>query len=60
MTALVIAIGIWLPYSPLAHYLGLLPLPGIYWLWITGFLLAYSVITHKVKRWFLNRFEGEK
>jgi len=58
MTALVVAIGIWLPYSPIAQYLGLLPLPGIYWLWITGFLLAYSVITHKVKRWFLNRFEG--
>lgn len=59
MTLLVMAIGVWLPYSPLATTLGLVPLPGIYWLWISGFLVLYSIITHKIKRWFLRRFEGE-
>ncbi|HBK59085.1 MAG TPA: magnesium-translocating P-type ATPase [Spirochaetaceae bacterium] len=58
MTLLVMATGIWLPYSPLAPLLGLVPLPGIYWLWIVGFLVTYSIITHKVKRWFFRRFEG--
>ncbi len=57
-TLVVMAIGVWLPYSPIASLLGLVPLPGIYWLWIAGFLLAYSVITHRVKRWFIRRFEG--
>ena len=57
-TLAVMAIGVWLPYSPLAGGLGLEPLPPIYWAWISGFLLVYSVITHKVKKWFLRRFEG--
>ncbi|MHB9152050.1 MAG: magnesium-translocating P-type ATPase [Spirochaetales bacterium] len=57
-TLAVMAIGIWLPYSPFAASLGMEPLPAIYWLWITGFLLTYSLLTHKVKRWFLRRFEG--
>ncbi|MCX6970745.1 MAG: magnesium-translocating P-type ATPase [Verrucomicrobia bacterium] len=48
-TAVVMSIGAWLPYSPVAHYLGLVPLPGIYWLWILLFLVCYSVLTHFVK-----------
>ena len=58
MTLAVMAIGVWLPYSPFAAALGMEPLPAIYWVWITGFLLTYSLLTHKVKRWFLRRFEG--
>lgn len=57
-TLAVMAVGAWLPYSPLASFLGLVPLPAIYWVWIAGFLVSYSIITHKVKRWFLKRFEG--
>ena len=57
-TLVVMAIGAWLPYSPFATMLGLVPLPGVYWLWIAGFLITYSVLTHKVKRWFMRRFEG--
>ena len=48
-TAVVMAIGAWLPYSPFAGYLGLVPLPGIYWLWILLFLVCYSILTHFVK-----------
>lgn len=48
-TAVVMAIGAGLPYSPVAHYLGMVPLPGIYWLWIVLFLVCYSVLTHFVK-----------
>ena len=55
-TVVVVAFGSWLPYSPLAPMLGLVPLPGIYWLWITGFVLTYSVLTHMVKVWFFKRF----
>lgn len=60
MTTLVIMlIGAWLPYSPLASLLGLVPLPAIYWLWIGAFLLMYSALAHKVKRWFFNKFGGD-
>jgi Mg2+-importing ATPase len=55
-TAAIMAIGAWLPYSPFADALGLVPLPHIYWAWIVGFLLTYSVLTHFVKTWFFRRF----
>ena len=54
-TAVVMAIGAWLPYSPCANYLGLVPLPGIYWLWILLFLVCYSILTHFVKVAFHNK-----
>lgn len=55
-TLLVMTVGASLPYSPLAGYLGLVPLPAIYWAWIAGFLLCYATITHKVKVWFHRKY----
>ena len=55
-TALVIATGAWLPYTPLGAMLGMVPLPLTYWFWILGFLIAYVMLTHIVKLWFINRF----
>jgi P-type Mg2+ transporter len=58
-TLLIMGIGAWLPYSPFASLLGMTPLPGIYWAWIAGFLVLYSLLTHTVKTWFFKRFGGE-
>ena len=58
-TLVIMAIGVWLPFSPLAHWLGLVPLPAIYFLWIVGYLLAYSVLTHTVKMWFARKFGSD-
>ncbi len=58
-TLLIMAVGCWLPYSPFAHFFGLVPLPGVFFLWIAGFLLAYSVLTHGVKMWFARRFGSD-
>ena len=55
-TVSVMAIGCWLPFSPLAGFIGLTPLPPVFFLWMVGFLLAYSVLTHMVKMWFARRF----
>jgi Mg2+-importing ATPase len=55
-TMTIMAIGSWLPYSPMAHFLGFVPLPASLWLWLAGFLLSYSVLCHHVKVWFLNKF----
>lgn len=57
-TLLIMLVGAWLPYSPFASSLGFVPLPYTYWLWILGFLLTYSVITHFVKVWFLKKYGG--
>ena len=55
-TFLVMGIGAYLPYSPVAGALGLVPLPGIYWAWIAGFLVMYCALTHFVKTWFFHKF----
>jgi Mg2+-importing ATPase len=55
-TLAVCAFGAWLPYSPFAATLGFVPLPGLYWAWIAGFLLTYGVITHLAKVRFHARF----
>ena len=58
-TLAVMAIGAWLPYSPVAPLLGLVPLPAIYWAWIGAFLTSYAILTCGVKNWFFNRFGGD-
>jgi P-type Mg2+ transporter len=55
-TLLVMAIGVALPYSPLADFLGFVPLPAVYWAWIAGFLVLYCTLTHFVKSWFFRKF----
>jgi len=55
----IMAIGVWLPYSPFASALSLVPLPPVFWAWIVGFLVAYSILTHFVKTWFFNRYGGD-
>jgi len=57
MTVTIMAIGASAPYIPaVANFFGFVPLPAIYWVWITGFLIAYVALTHFVKVWFFKRF----
>ena len=58
-TLAVMGAGAWLPYSPFAGALGLVPLPPVYWAWIASFLLTYAALTHVVKTWFIGRFGAE-
>ena len=55
-TLAVMAVGAWLPFSPLARYLGLTPLPTAFFFWLAGFVATYSILTHNVKTWFARRF----
>jgi Mg2+-importing ATPase len=59
-TLLVMAAAVVIPYSPLAPFLGMVPLPAMYWPIIAVFMLAYIVLTHLVKTWFNRRFGGIK
>jgi Mg2+-importing ATPase len=58
-TLAVMAVAAALPYSPLAPFFGLVPLPGSFWYWIAGFLACYSVLTHIVKRAFARGHGGK-
>ncbi|HUX36955.1 MAG TPA: magnesium-translocating P-type ATPase [Rectinemataceae bacterium] len=48
-TLLIMCAAVLLPYSPLAPFFGLVPLPLAYWGWIAAFLLGYSALTSLVK-----------
>ena len=50
------AIGIWLPYSPFAHALGLTALPPAYWPILLAIMVTYLTLTHLMKNWFHRRF----
>jgi P-type Mg2+ transporter len=55
-TIIVMIAGGVLPYLPIGSYFGFVPLPGTFWIWIAGFLLCYSVLTHSVKVWFHRKY----
>jgi len=55
-SGLVCAIGVVLPYSPLAGALGLVALPGAYWPIVLAVLLAYLLSAHLMVRWIGRRF----
>jgi len=55
MTALVMAIGIYLPFSPFASYLKFTPLPTLYWPFLILTLLGYMLLTQFVKQWLLRK-----
>ena len=55
-SVIIVALGAWLTISPLAHALGFVPLPALYWLYLAMMLLGYAILTQVVKRWFIHRF----
>jgi len=54
-TLLVMGIGAWLPYSPLAGSLGFVPLPPLYWLFLLATLLLYVCLTQVIKTWLIRK-----
>jgi Mg2+-importing ATPase len=54
-TAIIMAVGMWLPYSPLAGPLGFTPLPPLYWPLLFLTLLCYVVLTQIVKMWLIRK-----
>jgi Mg2+-importing ATPase len=57
MTSLIIvAIGGWLPFSPIAGTLGFTALPPLYWVLLAAMLLCYIMLTQLVKTWFIRKY----
>jgi Mg2+-importing ATPase len=54
-TLSIMALGAWLPYSPLASSLGLVHLPQMYWPILMVTLLSYVGLTQTIKIWLLRR-----
>ena len=54
-TLCIMALGMWLPYSPLASSLGLTTLPRMYWPILMLTLLSYMGLTQVIKVWLLRK-----
>jgi Mg2+-importing ATPase len=56
-TVIIIAVGSAIPYiPPVAAYLGMVPLPPVFWLFILATILCYVTLTHSVNAWFARKF----
>ena len=50
-TAIIMAVGVWLPSSAVGSWLGFTPLPPLYWPLLVLTLVCYAVLTQGVKAW---------
>jgi P-type Mg2+ transporter len=56
LTLLIMACGVWLPFSPLAPALRLQALPASYFPWVAAILVVYCASTQLLKRVYIERF----
>jgi Mg2+-importing ATPase len=56
MTAVIMGIGILIPYSFIGRSIGLAALPFNYFYWLTGIILGYCLLTQSIKMWFIKKF----
>jgi P-type Mg2+ transporter len=56
LTGAIMALGIYIPFSPLGPIIGLQPLPWSYFPWLVATLLGYCVLTQVIKTLYIRRF----
>jgi len=56
MTAVIMAIGIFIPFSHFGKGIGLQPLPTLYFPWLILTLVCYFALAQVVKIWYIRRF----
>ena len=56
LTASIMVLGTYLPFSPLGKHLGMVPLPLAYFGWLVAILLSYCVLTQLIKTLYISRF----
>jgi P-type Mg2+ transporter len=56
LTVAIMAVGICIPFSTLAGYLGMSPLPMAYFFWLAATLLVYSALTQAIKAICIRKF----
>ncbi|HEY4390814.1 MAG TPA: magnesium-translocating P-type ATPase [Paenibacillus sp.] len=56
LTALIMGLGIFIPFSSFGSSLGLEPLPMSYFPWLVVTLLCYCVLTQIIKKWYIRKF----
>lgn len=54
-TVLIMAVGAYLPFSPVARFLGFVPLPWQFWPFLGGTLICYVGLTQVIKTWLIRK-----
>jgi Mg2+-importing ATPase len=54
-TIIIMCIGAYLPFSPVAHFLGFVPLPWQFWPFLLATLVCYVALTQVVKTWLIRK-----
>jgi Mg2+-importing ATPase len=57
-TVSIMALAVYIPYSPIAGRFGMVPLPAAFWPWIVLFMVLYCILTHLIKTWFNKNIMG--
>jgi Mg2+-importing ATPase len=57
LTSLIMAIGILLPFTPVAAFLKMTPLPLSYFPYLVAILCCYCLCTQFVKGWFIRKYK---
>ncbi|MDE5890742.1 MAG: ATPase, partial [Bacteroidales bacterium] len=55
-TIMIMALGIIIPFTKFGGYLGFVPLPASYFLWLAGILICYCGLTQLIKMWYIKKF----
>jgi Mg2+-importing ATPase len=56
LTTAIMALAIFLPFSPFASALKMQPLPLAFFPWLAGILFVYCLLTQFIKNWFIKKF----
>ena len=56
LTTGIMAIGLFLPFSPFASAFKMQPLPLAFFPWLIGILFTYCLLTQLIKNWFIKKF----
>jgi len=57
-TCVIMAVGLYIPFSRLGGMIGLQPLPTQYFGWLVVMLLSYAILTQVIKVWFLRKYHS--
>ncbi|HTB21263.1 MAG TPA: magnesium-translocating P-type ATPase [bacterium] len=55
-TAIIMGLGILIPYTALGAKIGMVPLPLSFYPWLIATMLGYAVLTQGVKTWFIRKY----
>lgn len=56
LTGVIMILGLYIPFSSLGTYVGLVPLPWSYFPWLVLTLVAYCVVAQLMKRIYIRKF----